>query len=192
MLLLGSVNMIPNRAEVVTACSKETMGGKSLDLKITRLMGIPTLGLLVLASLDQRWNMTPLLPLGIRLFGVLAFGFSYAMVLWAMYSNPFFSQVVRIQSERGHVAVTSGPYQFIRHPGYFGMTISLLGAVFLLEFTLGVHLFWAKFDIDRHSYHAGRSYLARRTSWLIRICITHKIPPYPWNMVIVLNPSFSG
>jgi protein-S-isoprenylcysteine O-methyltransferase Ste14 len=141
MLLLGSVIMLPNRAEVVTERSKGTTGGKSWDLKITRLMGIPTLGLLVLAGLDQRWNLTPPLPLWIRLFGVLAFGLGYAIVLWAMFSNQFFSQVVRIQSERGHVAVTSGPYRFIRHPGYLGMTISLLGAVFLLDSLWGIICF---------------------------------------------------
>jgi protein-S-isoprenylcysteine O-methyltransferase Ste14 len=32
--------------------------------------------------------------------------------------NRFFSSVVRIQSDRGQFVVTSGPYAFIRHPGY--------------------------------------------------------------------------
>jgi protein-S-isoprenylcysteine O-methyltransferase Ste14 len=46
--------------------------------------------------------------------------------------NPFFSPVVRVQTERGHHLITSGPYQFIRHPGYLGSAGSALcGAVAL-------------------------------------------------------------
>jgi protein-S-isoprenylcysteine O-methyltransferase Ste14 len=133
MLLLASIVMLPNRTEVVAERSKGTTGGKSWDLRITRLMPFPTLGLLALAGLDERWGLTPPLPLWLRLSGVLAFGSGYAIVVWAMYSNPYFSQVVRIQSERGHSTVTQGPYHFVRHPGYLGMTISLLRAVFLLD-----------------------------------------------------------
>ena len=141
MLLLASIIMLPNRMDVVAERSKGTTGGKSRDLWITRLMAIPTLGLLALAGLDQRWNLTPPLPLWVRLFGALAFGVGYAIVLWAMYSNEYFSQVVRIQSERGHVAMTGGPYRLIRHPGYLGMILSMLGAVFLLDSLWGLVCF---------------------------------------------------
>lgn len=141
MLLLASIIMLPNRTEVVAERSKGPTGGKSWDLRITRLMAFPTLGLLTVAGLDQRWNLTQPLPLWVRLSGALAFGIGYAIVVWAMYSNPYFSQVVRIQSERGHITVTKGPYQFVRHPGYLGMTISLLGAVFLLDSLWGLVCF---------------------------------------------------
>jgi protein-S-isoprenylcysteine O-methyltransferase Ste14 len=43
--------------------------------------------------------------------------------VWAMAVNPFFSTAIRIQPERGHVLVSSGPYRFIRHPGYLAMMI---------------------------------------------------------------------
>lgn len=141
MLFIASIIILPNRAEVVAERSKGVSGGKSWDLRITRLMAFPTLGLLALAGLDERWNLTPPLPLWVRLFGVLAFMIGYAIVLWAMYSNPYFSQVVRIQSERGHVAMTGGPYHIVRHPGYLGMTLSMLGSVFLLDSLWGLVCF---------------------------------------------------
>jgi protein-S-isoprenylcysteine O-methyltransferase Ste14 len=141
MLVAASFIMIPNRREVVVERSKGTQGGKSWDYRLTRLMIIPTLGLLVICGLDFRLDWTAPLPLWLRLTGVLLFVGGYALVLWAMYTNKFFSQTVRIQTERDHVAVTDGPYRTIRHPGYLGMTLSMLGAVFILDSLYGLICF---------------------------------------------------
>jgi protein-S-isoprenylcysteine O-methyltransferase Ste14 len=42
-----------------------------------------------------------------------------------MIANPFFSPVVRIQTERGHHLIAKGPYRLMRHPGYFAMCIAV-------------------------------------------------------------------
>jgi protein-S-isoprenylcysteine O-methyltransferase Ste14 len=42
----------------------------------------------------------------------------YALALWAMRVNRFFSSVIRIQTDRGQYVVATGPYAFVRHPGY--------------------------------------------------------------------------
>jgi protein-S-isoprenylcysteine O-methyltransferase Ste14 len=42
--------------------------------------------------------------------------------------NRFYSRFVRIQKERGHVAVSDGPYRYIRHPGYLGQIIFSLAS----------------------------------------------------------------
>jgi protein-S-isoprenylcysteine O-methyltransferase Ste14 len=141
MLVLASFVMIPRRSDVIEERSKGTKGGKTWDLRITRLMSIPALGLLILSGLDARWGWTPPLSPALRLFGVIAFCAGYALVLWAMYANKYFSQVVRIQAERGHVAVTDGPYRIVRHPGYLGISTSMLGAVFLLDSLWGLVCF---------------------------------------------------
>jgi len=54
------------------------------------------------------------------------------LVVWATASNTFFSQVVRIQTERGHTVATGGPYRYLRHPGYFGAILYELAAPILL------------------------------------------------------------
>ena len=56
----------------------------------------------------------------------------YALFVWATASNAFFSQIVRIQTERGHTVVTGGPYRFVRHPGYAGAILFELAVPFLL------------------------------------------------------------
>ena len=43
------------------------------------------------------------------------------LLTWSMMTNSFFSAVFRIQKDRGHAVVTTGPYQYVRHPGYVGI-----------------------------------------------------------------------
>jgi len=44
--------------------------------------------------------------------------FSAILVTWAMVVNKHFEATVRIQKDRGHQVVTTGPYRIVRHPGY--------------------------------------------------------------------------
>ena len=64
-------------------------------------------------------------PPPIRHLALAAFLLSGAFQTWAMIVNPFFSPVVRIQTERGHHLILAGPYRLMRHPGYFAMSISV-------------------------------------------------------------------
>jgi len=64
-------------------------------------------------------------PPPIRDLALSAFLVSGAFQSWAMSVNPFFSPVVRIQTERGHYIIAKGPYRLMRHPGYLAMLISV-------------------------------------------------------------------
>jgi protein-S-isoprenylcysteine O-methyltransferase Ste14 len=48
----------------------------------------------------------------------------FVLSVWAVRTNRFFSPVVRIQSDRGHHVIDTGPYRFLRHPGYAGLLLS--------------------------------------------------------------------
>ena len=50
-----------------------------------------------------------------------------------MAENRFFSGVVRIQTDRGHVVCDSGPYRIVRHPGYAGNILALPGIALALS-----------------------------------------------------------
>ncbi len=67
------------------------------------------------------------------LAGLLLFVPGAALLTWAMAVNPFFEKTVRIQSERGHLVIDTGPYAFIRHPGYVGFCGWILSAPLLLR-----------------------------------------------------------
>ena len=77
-------------------------------------------------------------PLQIRWLALVLFVLSSALQAWAMISNPFFSPVLRIQSEHGHNLVESGPYRFVRHPGYLAMSISIPATAIAIGSWLGL------------------------------------------------------
>jgi protein-S-isoprenylcysteine O-methyltransferase Ste14 len=93
-------------------------GGKRQPLAL-RVFSLVLFMHWIIAGLDRgRFHWSDEVPgslQGICLFMVAA---GYALALWAMRVNRFFSSVIRIQIDRGQHVVTTGPYAFIRHPGY--------------------------------------------------------------------------
>jgi len=89
--------------------------------------------MVIVAGLDHRFSWTTLFALWVNLVGLLLVGLGYAVAIWAMIVNSFFSTVVRIQKERGHVVCVTGPYRIIRHPGYAGNLLALFGIVMALD-----------------------------------------------------------
>jgi protein-S-isoprenylcysteine O-methyltransferase Ste14 len=57
----------------------------------------------------------------------------YALGSYALIENRFFSGMVRIQTDRGHNVVSSGPYHWLRHPGYAGALLAYLATPFFLD-----------------------------------------------------------
>jgi protein-S-isoprenylcysteine O-methyltransferase Ste14 len=105
-------------------------GGIDRNIRWTMLPFI--LGYWIVAGLDVRWHGAETVPRGWQVLGLAGLVSSLSLALWALTQNRFFSPVVRIQTERGHHLITSGPYQWIRHPGYLGGAGSALcGAIAL-------------------------------------------------------------
>ena len=89
-------------------------------------------GLLVVAGLDARFGWTAELPLAVRLLGIAAFVLGFALFVWAMLSNARFATVARLRPDGEHAVCSSGPYRFVRHPGYSGAILQSLGSPLLL------------------------------------------------------------
>jgi protein-S-isoprenylcysteine O-methyltransferase Ste14 len=86
----------------------------------------------LVAGLDVRLGWAPQLSAAWHLAGALIVILGLALSSWAMITNAFFSTVVRIQRERGQTVCRSGPYRFVRHPGYAGFATLSLGIPLLL------------------------------------------------------------
>ena len=87
----------------------------------------------IVSGLDHRFGWSPVFPLWLIVIGFLLISLGYAFAAWAFIENRFFSSVVRIQIDRGHVVCDSGPYRIVRHPGYAGNLLALLGMVLALN-----------------------------------------------------------
>jgi len=108
-------------------------GVKAWDKWISALAaGVLPVASWVVAGLDTRFGWTGPMPLAYHVGGLLFMLLGFALFLWAMASNAFFSEGVRIQEERGHVVATGGPYRYVRHPGYVGAMLAQLATPFLL------------------------------------------------------------
>lgn len=87
-----------------------------------------------LAGLDHgRFHWTDTVPGWLQWLSLAALAAAYGLCLWAMSVNRFFSSVVRIQSDRGHVLITTGPYAIIRHPGYLAGIIIMIASGLALD-----------------------------------------------------------
>ena len=99
-------------------------GAKRWDTLIMSVVGLLQLARYILAGLDQRYGWTGdwigNFPLGWQLLALLVCLLGQALVVWAMASNAYFSQIVRVQSEREHAVAIGGPYSWVRHPAYTG------------------------------------------------------------------------
>ena len=87
----------------------------------------------ITAGLDTRFHWSPGMPPSAFIAGVVVAVLAAVVIAWAMRSNRFFSSVVRIQKDRGHVVVTRGPYRFVRHPGYIGISAFTLATPLILN-----------------------------------------------------------
>jgi protein-S-isoprenylcysteine O-methyltransferase Ste14 len=83
---------------------------------------------LISASFLVGRTHTLVVPTAFRWIALAIFTCGSSLQTWAMIANPFFSPVVRIQADRGHKLIDSGPYRLMRHPGYFAMCISVPAA----------------------------------------------------------------
>jgi protein-S-isoprenylcysteine O-methyltransferase Ste14 len=86
----------------------------------------------VVAGLDQRYGWSGPLPAGVQIAALIVSFLGYCLIPWAVAHNKFFSQVVRIQTDRGHTVSAGGPYRFVRHPSYLGMILFNLAVPVLL------------------------------------------------------------
>jgi protein-S-isoprenylcysteine O-methyltransferase Ste14 len=77
------------------------------------------------------WSAGYRLP--VELLALLLILGGYVLGAYALVENRFFSGMVRIQTDRGHQVVSTGPYRWVRHPGYAGSLLVYLATPFFLD-----------------------------------------------------------
>ena len=106
---------------------------KSWDKVLSPLMAVSmSFPLVIVAGLDHHFGWSPVFPIWFNILGFILIVLGYTFAGWALVENRFFSSVVRIQRDRGHMVCDSGPYRIVRHPGYAGNILALPGIVLAL------------------------------------------------------------
>jgi len=91
---------------------------KPWDKVIMTIYTIMLVGMLVIAALDAgrfRWSEMPLVVQALGVIGLIPLGL---LLWWVTITNSYLSSYARIQQDRGQRVVTTGPYQYVRHPMY--------------------------------------------------------------------------
>jgi protein-S-isoprenylcysteine O-methyltransferase Ste14 len=106
---------------------------KPWDKVLAPLMAFGIAFITVIAGIEQRISAADTFNLTVEMIALAVIIIGYIVASYALYENKFFSGVVRIQTERDHQVVSSGPYRVVRHPGYSGALLTYLATPFFLD-----------------------------------------------------------
>ena len=106
---------------------------KPWDKYLSPLVGFGGGLIPLVAGLDALFDLSPPFSLPVKILALVIILAGYALGSYALIENRFFSGMVRIQTDRGHQVVSSGPYRWIRHPGYAGALLTYLATPFFLD-----------------------------------------------------------
>jgi protein-S-isoprenylcysteine O-methyltransferase Ste14 len=138
VIVINSTILLAKNPAFLAARGQVREDAKDWDKQITALAGVFMVAGLIVPGLDLRLGWSRAFALPWQLIGFIGLVVGYALFSWAMISNEFFETKVRIQADRGQSVETAGPYRYVRHPGYVGMILQLLGTPFALASWWGV------------------------------------------------------
>lgn len=119
--------------QLIDARLKRRVGDKLWDkilMRVTNLFGVYVP--IAIAGLDVGRFKWSYLSIYFTLVGFVLWIVSNFFSTWAMAVNKFFEPTVRIQKDREHQVIMTGPYRFVRHPGYLGGAMFYIAAPFII------------------------------------------------------------
>ncbi len=124
--LLIIVPKHPEYVELANVRKTEHTDAKKWDRVVILAVLGATYVMYALAAFDVGRLHLSTLPMPLIVVGILAYVVGSALNQWAMLHNPHFEREVRIQTDRNHAVMTSGPYRYVRHPGYLGSVVGFV------------------------------------------------------------------
>jgi len=124
LVISGVILLAGNNSEVLNERAKKRDNTKGWDKVLLKLyVLLAFFGVYIAAGLDAGRYPEARISINFIYPGILIYIFSTALSIWAMAENKYFEATSRIQTDRGQVVCSSGPYRFIRHPGYLSILL---------------------------------------------------------------------
>ncbi len=130
--LITNITVLVNKNPAVVAARMKKQPSAKFEIVMLPLFVFAVLAIPIIAGLDAvryAWTSVPYWTIWPSIVFHVA---GDAFMLWAMVVNPHLEGTVRIQGERGHRVITTGPYAIVRHPMYVGLILVLAGAPLFL------------------------------------------------------------
>jgi protein-S-isoprenylcysteine O-methyltransferase Ste14 len=115
----------------------------------------------VAIGIDRRAHASHV-PLPLEALGLAMYLLSTGFIMWVFHENSFAAPVIKVQAERAHHVISTGPYAWVRHPMYSGVMLFFIGAPLLLGSWWGVAmaplfvvLFAVRIAIEERALIAG-------------------------------------
>jgi protein-S-isoprenylcysteine O-methyltransferase Ste14 len=134
----NGVYLLHRNPEVVAERGRTHQGTKQFDRILMSLYSLCYLLLCVVAGLDRGHLHWAELSWTWALLGAVLMVASMVPVAAAMGVNRSLETTVRIQLERDHQVVSSGPYRIVRHPMYVGMLMQVPATALVLGSSLAM------------------------------------------------------
>jgi len=120
------INLTAHRAATVKT-------GESWDRRILGIFFLLNIVTFIIAGLDSgRFGWSGPVSLIVTAIGSVFMFIGQLIFALARRENAFFASTVQIEEARHHYVCKTGPYIIIRHPGYLGMAISIIGFPFVM------------------------------------------------------------
>src|SRR5262249_12718360 len=121
---------------IFVARSRIQKGTKGWDKMIMPFLLLPFFAIYPVAGLDHRYHWSSV-AWWLLVAGYLVLTLGMLGSVWAYRVNRFAEPGVRIQTDRGHKVIDTGPYAIVRHPIYIAGLLLFVGTA------LALGSFWA-------------------------------------------------
>lgn len=159
-IVYSTVWMIKNNPELLRERLR-TRKTQKWDRIILALFSICFVAFFVVPGLDFRYQWTPWrIPTIIQICAFCGVFISLIIIFLVTKENTYASKAIKIQEERDHKVITTGPYKYVRHPLYAGgmplifcMPLALGSLYALIPAVLGAVLFVIRTYLEDKMLH---------------------------------------
>jgi protein-S-isoprenylcysteine O-methyltransferase Ste14 len=157
----------------------DQQGWDKVFFPLLLVLSFAWLSFMALDAVRFHWSQ---MPAWLQAVGVLLLLCSFYLLFLTFRENSYLSTVVRIQEERGHTVVSTGPYHYVRHPMYSAIAVFVAATSLVLGSWHGI-LFGLMFMLMlarravleertlREKLHGYTAYTAQ---------VKYRLIPYVW------------